>query len=96
MSVFYVKHHEGYVFIVIVKLFGLVAELGPHFDDTVECLVGDHGLEPDVELEEGGGLGLVEDHMVKTSSGAGLGHIIKHASVEFETLHPQPTCKFRC
>ena len=64
MSVFYVKHHEGYIFIVIVKLFRLVAELGPHFDDTVECLVGDHGLEPDVELEEGGGLGLVEDHVV--------------------------------
>ena len=60
MSVFDVEHHEGDVLVVVVELLGLVAELGLHLDDAVEGLVGDHGLEADVQLEEGGGVGLVQ------------------------------------
>ena len=93
MTVFYIKHHESNVLIIIVELFGLVAELCPHLDDAVKGLIGDHGLEPDVELKEGGGLAPVEDHLVETSPGAGLRHVIKHTSVKLETLHSKPSCK---
>ena len=60
MAIFDVKHHHGNVLIIIVELLRLVAELGLDLNDAVEGLVGDHGLEADVQLEEGGGVGLVQ------------------------------------
>ena len=59
LAVFHIKHHESDVLVIIVKLLGLVAELSLHLDDAVEGLVGDHRLEPDVQLQEGGGMGLI-------------------------------------
>ena len=50
MAIFDVEHHQCNVLIIVVELLGLVAELGPDFDDTVEGLVGDHRLEPDIQL----------------------------------------------
>ena len=86
MSIFDIKHHQSNVLVIIVKLFGLVTELSSHFDDAVKWLVGDHGLEPDVELEKGGGVGLVEGHMMEPGPRAWLTNILKHAPVEFESL----------
>ena len=95
MSVFDVEHHEGDVLVVVVELLGLVAELGLHLDDAVEGLVGDHGLEADVQLEEGGGVGLVQQHFVKSCSGTRLGDIMEHAPVELESVHAKPSCDQR-
>ena len=50
MAVFYIKHHKSDILVIIVKLLGLVAELSLHLDDAVEGLVGDHRLEPDIQL----------------------------------------------
>ena len=86
MSILDIKHHQSDVLVIIVKLLRLVAELGSHFDDAVEGLVGDHGLEPDVELEEGGGVGLVQRHLMKPCPRAWLTNVLKHAPVEFESL----------
>ena len=63
MSVFDVEHHEGDVLVVVVELLGLVAELGLHLDDAVEGLVGDHGLEPDIQLQEGSRVTAVQGHL---------------------------------
>ena len=64
MTVFDVEHHECNVLIVVVEFLWFVAELSPDFDDAVEGLVGDHRLEPDVQLQEGGGVGLIQADMV--------------------------------
>ena len=93
MSIFDVKHHEGYIFIVVVELFWFVAEFSPYFYDAVKCLVSDHGLKADVKLQECRRMSFVELDMMETSSGARLWHIFKHASVELESLHPEPSCK---
>ena len=95
MAIFDVKHHHGNVLVIIVELLRLVAELGLDLNDAVEGLVGDHGLEADVQLEEGGGVGLVQQHFVKSSSGTRLGHILEHAPVEFESVHAKPSCDQR-
>ena len=90
MSVFDVEHHEGDVLVVVIELLGLVAELGLHLDDAVEGLVGDHRLEPDVELEESGGIGLVQGDVVETRPGAGLGHVPEHGAVKLKSLKTKP------
>ena len=59
MTIFDIEHHEGDVLIVVVEFLWFVAELSPDLDDAVEGLVGDHRLEPDVQLQEGGGMGLI-------------------------------------
>ena len=63
MAVFHIEHHESYVLVIIVELFGLVAELCLHLDDAVEGLVGDHSLEPDVQLQEGSRVTAVQSHL---------------------------------
>ena len=90
MSILDIKHHQSDVLVIIVKLLRLVAELGSHFDDAVEGLVGDHGLEPDVELQEGGGVGLVQRHVMQPCPRAWLTDVLKHAPVEFESLESEP------
>ena len=90
MAIFDVEHHQCNVLIIVVELLGLVAELGPDFDDAVEGLVGDHRLEPDVELEESGGIGLVQGDVVETSPGAGLGHVPEHGAVKLKSLKTKP------
>lgn len=64
MSIFNIKHHERYVLVVIVELLGFVAELCLDLDDAVEGLVGEHRLEPDVQLEEGGRIAFVQGDVV--------------------------------
>ena len=63
LSIFHIKHHESNVLVIIVKLLGLVAELSLHLDDAVEGLVGDHSLEPDVQLQEGSRVTAVQSHL---------------------------------
>ena len=63
MAIFDVKHHHGNVLVIIVELLRLVAELGLHLDDAVEGLVGDHSLEPDVQLQEGSRVTAVQSHL---------------------------------
>jgi len=77
LTVFHIKHHESYVLVIIVKLLGLVAKLGLHLDDAVEGLVGDHGLEPDIQLQEGSRVTAVQGHLMQTSPGAWLAHVLK-------------------
>jgi len=77
LVVFHIKHHQRNVLVIIVKLLGLVAKLGLHLDDAVEGLVGDHRLEPDVQLEEGSRVTTVQSHLVQPSPRAGLAHILK-------------------
>ena len=91
MSIFNIKHHERDVLVVVVELLGLVAELSLDLDDAVEGLVGQHRLEPDVQLEEGGGVALVQGDVMKASPGARLGHILEHAPVKLELVHSQPS-----
>lgn len=50
LAVFHIEHHESNVLVIVVKLLGLVAELRLDLDDAVKGLVGDHSLEPDVQL----------------------------------------------
>ena len=63
LSIFHIKHHESNVLVIIVKLLGLVAELSLHLDDAVEGLVGDHRLEPDIQLQEGSRVTAVQSHL---------------------------------
>ena len=59
MAIFDIEHHQRDVLIVVVKFLGFVAELRLNLDDAVEGLVGDHRLEPDVQLQKGGGVGFI-------------------------------------
>ena len=59
MAIFDIEHHQRNVLVVIVKFLGFVAELSLNLDDAVEGLVGDHRLEPDVQLQKGGRVGFI-------------------------------------
>jgi hypothetical protein len=52
ISVADVEHHNGDVLVLVVELARLVHELGLDLDETVEGLVGDEGLVPDVQLQQ--------------------------------------------
>jgi len=93
LSIFHIKHHESNVLVIIVKLLGLVAELSLHLDDAVEGLVGDHRLEPDIQLQEGSRVTAVQSHLVQPSPGAGLADILKKTPIELECLMTQPTTR---
>ena len=53
VAVIDVEHHDCNVLVVVVVLLRLVHELCLHLDDAVKGLVGDQGLVPDVQLQEG-------------------------------------------
>ena len=46
-----IKHHDSYIFILIVGLLTLVEELSFHLDQAVKCLVGDQGSISAIELQ---------------------------------------------
>ena len=47
-------------------------------------------MSPDVQLEEGGGVGLVEGDVGEPGPGAGLRHVPEHRPVKLEPLPAQP------
>ena len=65
MTIFDIEHHEGDVLIVVVEFLWFVAELSPDLDDAVEGLVGDHSLEPDIQLQEGSRVTAVQSNLEK-------------------------------
>jgi len=67
LTIFHIKHHECNIFVIVIKLLGLVAELRLHLDDAVEGLVGDHCLEPDIQLQEGSRVTAVQSNLMETS-----------------------------
>ena len=91
MAIFDIEHHQGDVLIVVVKFLGFVAELRLNFDDAVESLVGDHRLEPDVQLQKGGGVRFIQADMVESSPGTRLGHVREHGAVKLKSLKTKPT-----
>ena len=91
MTIFDIEHHEGDVLIVVVEFLWFVAEFSPDLDDAVEGLVGDHRLEPDVELQKGGGVRFIQADMVESSPGTRLGHVREHGAVKLKSLKTKPT-----
>ena len=86
MSVFHIKHHESNVLVIVIKLLGLVAELGLHLDDAVEGLVGDHSLEPDIQLQEGSWVTAIQSHL----SNIFMKYFFHKKSVSSDLVQPSP------
>ena len=81
-----IEHHHGYVLILVVVLLALVLELRLDLDEAVEGLVGHEGLVSGVQLDEEGGVRPVDDGLVLTCPGAGVGQVQELTSVELESL----------
>ena len=70
----------------------MVWNLSVDIVDTVDNIYVYVDVSPDVQLEEGGGVGLVEGDVGEPGPGAGLRHIPEHRPVELEPLPAQPAC----
>ena len=90
MSIFDIEHHEGDVLIVVVEFLGFVAEFSLDLDDAVEGLVGDHRLEPDVQLQKSSGVCFIQADMVEPRPRTRLGHVREHRAVELKSLKAEP------
>ena len=81
-----VEHHHGDILILVVVLLALVLELRLDLDEAVEGLVGHEGLVSGVQLDEESRVRPVDDGLVLTSPGAGVGQVQELTSVELESL----------
>ena len=70
-----VEHHHCYVRILVIVFSTLVHELRLDLDDTVEGLVGDESLVPNVQLEHGCRVCSVDNCMVLSCPGAGISQV---------------------
>ena len=77
-----VKHHDCYVRVLIVEFSALVHEFCLDLDDAVEGLVGDEGLVPDVQLQQGCRMSSVDNCIILPCPRARVSQIKKLAAVE--------------